>query len=157
MIPLWSIPPETIEYVERSSPTCQVTCTGFHSFLLLFSIDSSVSFQVAAGKTNIFAMIIVGLVLNTSEVPTKKVKTSHPHNRVTFSPVLLWSQIQSLKRRGWEQIRQRFSRFLTIHYLCWVSESLFSVVATSSLFITKLLFWLCIKKNRRGLENRHGL
>lgn len=40
---------------------------------------------------------------------TKKVKASHPHNRVTFTLSLLWSRIQSINHRGWEKIREWFS------------------------------------------------
>lgn len=63
-----------------------------------------------------------GVQCSVTVLPTKKVKASHPHKRVTFSPMLLWSQIQSKKKhRGWEEIREcffSFSFFSTILSLC---------------------------------------
>lgn len=35
----------------------------------------------------------------TADLPTKKVKASHPHNRVTFSSMPLWSQAQTIKTK----------------------------------------------------------
>lgn len=35
----------------------------------------------------------------TTDLPTKTVKASHPHNRLTFSSTLLWSLTQSVKTK----------------------------------------------------------
>lgn len=73
-------------------------------------------------------------------IPKKKVKSSHPHNRATFRPTLLWSQIQSIKHRGWEKIREWFPLFFQPSFL-FVKECKFTlfVVRASSFFITKPL------------------
>lgn len=58
-------------------------------------------------------------------LPTKKVKASHPRNTATFSPMLLWSQIQSVKDRGWEKIRECVCLCVRFHSLCGQCEFTF--------------------------------
>lgn len=80
----------------------------------------------------------------------RKVKASRPHNRVTFSAMVLWSQIQSVKHGGWEKIREWFPLTLSLCEKVQVSYSLWSAQVQHS-------FIRCVKNKEMLIFTRRVL
>lgn len=98
---------------------------------------------------SIFVLFCSGARCSITVLPTKKVKASHPRIRVTFSPTMLWSRIQSAKtQRLGKDMGVISSTFPTIRSLCEKSAGSFvswsAQVHVSSL---KPLSSVSVKKN----------
>lgn len=105
-----------IKYVQ-----CHQCCTRLWS-LLWISMPPPVSFFFFVTKLlliSIFVLLCSGARCSITVLPTKKVKASHPRIRVTFSPTMLWSRIQSAKtQRLGKDMGVISSTFPTIRSLC---------------------------------------
>lgn len=103
-------------YIHAAVKIQDMSHNPYHSHLQCLSVFTDVCGLITHKEPKCcvsdkhFCIVLTG-VQCIAVLATKKGKASHPHNRVTFSPALLWSGIQSIKHRGWEKTREWFPLF----------------------------------------------